>query len=79
MSDTLESFRDKWEQNKRLAFEETITEGSDILNWILDWYHPRMASRHTVIEVRGWFERAGLKIVHEHVDLYEIAMRGRGV
>ena len=32
---TLGSFRDKWEQNKELAFSETLKEGSDIFNWIL--------------------------------------------
>lgn len=32
---TRESFRDKWEQNKALAFAETLKEGSDIFNWIL--------------------------------------------
>lgn len=32
---TLGSFRDKWEQNKELAFSETLKEGSDIYNWIL--------------------------------------------
>ncbi len=29
------SFRDKWEQNKKLAFSETLKEGSDIFFWIL--------------------------------------------
>lgn len=32
---TLTSFRDKWQQNRRLAFDETIKEGSDIYSWIL--------------------------------------------
>ena len=32
----------------------------------LDWYAPRFLSRHTVEEVRGWFEQAGLV---ELVDL----------
>ena len=32
---TYTSFRDKWEQNKGLAFSETLKEGSDIFNWIL--------------------------------------------
>ena len=36
MSDNTErSFRDKWEQNKRLAFAETIDEGCEINQWIL--------------------------------------------
>ena len=29
------SFSDKWSNNKQLAFQETIKEGSDIFNWIL--------------------------------------------
>lgn len=33
---TLCSFRDKWEQNRNLAFSETLTEGSDIFTWILN-------------------------------------------
>ena len=32
---TATSFRDKWEQNKDLAFVETLREGSDIFQWIL--------------------------------------------
>jgi SAM-dependent methyltransferase len=33
---TLTSFRDKWVHNPDLAFAETIREGSDIFNWILN-------------------------------------------
>lgn len=39
MSDTTQtftSFRDKWQQNRTLAFDETSKEGSDIFNWILN-------------------------------------------
>ena len=32
---TFVSFRDKWENNTQLAFEETLREGSDIFEWIL--------------------------------------------
>lgn len=32
---TFTSFKDKWEQNRKLAFEGTLSEGSDIFNWIL--------------------------------------------
>jgi SAM-dependent methyltransferase len=35
LDQTLTSFRDKWEQNRDLAFTETLKEGSDIFNWIL--------------------------------------------
>ena len=58
--------------NPDLTFQENAA-----INY--DWYHPKIASRHSVEEVRGWFERAGLKILHEHVDLYGITMRGRAV
>lgn len=36
VNQTLTSFRDKWEQNRQLAFSETLREGSDIFNWILN-------------------------------------------
>lgn len=32
---TFTSFKDKWEQNRKLAFEGTLAEGSDIFRWIL--------------------------------------------
>lgn len=32
---TFISFRDKWQQNKTLAFSETLKPGSEIFNWIL--------------------------------------------
>lgn len=35
LDQTITSFRDKWEQNRQLAFSETLREGSDIFNWIL--------------------------------------------
>lgn len=35
-SQTSNSFKDKWEQNKDLAFSATLKEGSDIFNWILN-------------------------------------------
>lgn len=35
LEQTLTSFRDKWEQNRKLAFSETLRDGSDIFNWIL--------------------------------------------
>lgn len=41
-----------------------------------DWYHPQIATRHTVEEVEGWFEVANLKIVHSYVDEYGITVRG---
>lgn len=44
-----------------------------------DWYHPQIATRHTLEEVEAWFARAGLKVVHTHVDFYGITARGRRV
>lgn len=32
---TAKSFSEKWHNNRQLAFDETLREGSDILNWIL--------------------------------------------
>lgn len=44
-----------------------------------DWYHPQLCTRHTLEEVEGWFEAAGLEIVHSHVDYYGITVRGKKV
>lgn len=41
-----------------------------------DWYHPQLCTRHTLKEVEDWFERAGLRILHRHVDHYGITVRG---
>jgi SAM-dependent methyltransferase len=54
--------------------EELDPEANAAINY--DWYHPQLCSRHTVEEVRGWFEGEGLRVVHEHVDPYGITMRG---
>jgi SAM-dependent methyltransferase len=35
MDNTANSFRDKWTNNRTLAFSETLREGSDIHDWIL--------------------------------------------
>ena len=36
MNNTKQSFKDKWDKNIDLAFEQTLKEGSDIQNWILN-------------------------------------------
>lgn len=36
MTNTVRSFADKWRENPRLAFEDTLREGSDTQRWILD-------------------------------------------
>lgn len=56
--------------NSALTFQENVA-----INY--DWYHPQIATRHTLEEVRKWFERAKLRIIHEHVDFYGITVRGR--
>ncbi len=56
--------------NPSLSYEENVA-----INY--DWYHPQLCSRHTSDEVRAWFQRAGLRLTHEHVDYYGITMRGR--
>lgn len=55
--------------NARQSFEENA-----VINY--DWYHPELASRHTLEEVRGWFVEAGLAEVQYGVDPYGITMRG---
>lgn len=42
-----------------------------------DWYHPQIASRHTLGEVESWFEMNDLEIRHRYVDYYGITVRGR--
>jgi SAM-dependent methyltransferase len=42
-----------------------------------DWYHPQVATRHTIEEVQEWFAAAGLTVMHEHIDHYGITVRGR--
>lgn len=36
LKQTAKSFKDKWENNSKLAFNETLKEGSDIFDWILN-------------------------------------------
>lgn len=42
-----------------------------------DWYHPQLATRHTLEEVEAWFAANRLEVVHRFVDFYGITMRGR--
>ena len=44
-----------------------------------DWYHPQIATRHTLTEVEDWFAAAGLNIEHRCVDFYGITIRGRKI
>ncbi|MEE9372606.1 MAG: methyltransferase domain-containing protein [Saprospiraceae bacterium] len=56
--------------NNDLTFEENA-----VINY--DWYHPQLCSRHTLKEVRSWFEENDLNILHECVDYYGITVRGK--
>lgn len=56
--------------NPDVSHEENV-----LVNY--DWYHPQIATRHTLAEVEGWFEAAGLEIEHRCVDFYGITVRGR--
>jgi SAM-dependent methyltransferase len=49
-------------------------EASTAINY--DWYHPQLATRHTLAEVEGWYRAAGLEIVHTNSDPYGITVRG---
>ena len=56
--------------NSDLSFEENTA-----INY--DWYHPQIATKHTMEEVKGWFVRANLNVVHENTDFYGITVRGK--
>lgn len=56
--------------NPDLSFQDNA-----VINY--DWYHPQLCSRHTIEEVRQWFQEEGLMIRHECVDHYGITIRGR--
>jgi SAM-dependent methyltransferase len=55
--------------NPDLSYEENA-----LINY--DWYHPQIASRHTLPEVERWFNGSGLRIVHRCEDMYGITVRG---
>lgn len=55
--------------NPDVSHEENV-----LVNY--DWYHPQIATRHTLEEVRQWFRQEGLNIVQECVDFYGITVRG---
>jgi SAM-dependent methyltransferase len=58
--------------NPDVSYEENV-----LVNY--DWYHPQVATRHTLKEVETWFDQARLKIEHRCVDFYGITIRGRNV
>ncbi len=56
--------------NPSLSYEENV-----LINY--DWYHPQIATRHTLEEVENWFSSIGLEIIHRCVDFWGITVRGR--
>jgi len=58
--------------NPNITYEENV-----LVNY--DWYHPQVATRHTLSEVEGWFNLSGLEIIHRKVDHYGITIRGRNI
>jgi SAM-dependent methyltransferase len=55
--------------NPDLSFEDNA-----VINY--DWYHPSQCTRHTLEEVRGWFDDARLRITWENQDLYGVTIHG---
>lgn len=53
---------------------EMSFKDNSVVNY--DWYHPQIATRHTLDEVKGWYKDSNLKIIHECVDPYGITIRG---
>jgi len=54
--------------------DDLDVEANAAINY--DWYHPQLATRHTLEEVESWFDEAGLRIIHRLVDPYGITVRG---
>ncbi len=50
-------------------------EDNAVINY--DWYHPQDCTRHTLEEVREWFEQNGLTVTHACQDFYGVTMRGQ--
>ena len=56
--------------NERFNFDE-----NNLVNF--DWYHPAHAHRHTEKEVKTWYRKAGLELVH--LDISESGITARGL
>ncbi len=56
--------------NDRFTFDE-----NNLINF--DWYHPANAWRHTPREVKTWFQKAKLRLVH--LDTSESGITARGI
>lgn len=55
--------------NPDVSYEENV-----LVNY--DWYHPQVATRHSLAEVEEWYRAAGLEIRHRGIDFYGITLRG---
>ena len=55
--------------NSAMSFDDNVS-----INY--DWYHPALATRHTLDEVLGWFDQASLDVSHSYLDQYGITVRG---
>ena len=42
-----------------------------------DWYHPIYAHRHTAEEVKAWFQKVGMKLLHLDISDSGITARGK--
>jgi len=56
--------------NNELTFEENT-----VINY--DWYHPEDCSRHTIDEIKNWFEEQNITIIYSYEDFYGITMHGK--
>lgn len=50
-------------------------EENNAINY--DWYHPQIATRHSIEEVIGWYNDNNLGVTHQFVDHYGITVRGK--
>jgi SAM-dependent methyltransferase len=50
-------------------------EENNAINY--DWYHPQIASRHSLDEVLSWYRDNNLTVTHQFVDPYGITIRGK--
>jgi len=55
--------------NSELNLEDNIAINED-------WYYPKVASKHTLEEVRKWFNDFNIEIVHQYEDASGITIRG---
>lgn len=56
--------------NEALTLKENIAINTD-------WYHPSVASKHTLPEVLQWFKQCDLEVIHQCEDEYGITIRGK--